>query len=201
MAQGGTTAIKPSAPLQMPAPNEQRWARELDNNRQATAVADSLMLENQDLSAQNSTENINQNLIQGETKMNFGSIKDALSQTTEIAGQQIFKKFLKQSWYNLVDSYGLTIIYINFHFIMAYLAKNKYFCKFGVALSFGGEMDALSNADGGISQTLTEYAEIIILLAVDALILFILLLVACIISLIVQCSSITGAVSCARQMI
>lgn len=192
MPQGGTTTIKPTAPLSMP--NEQKWARELGNNRQADTVAGSLPSQNPNQELQNlnpnlditdqTTGGLNQNLIQGISRMDTGAIKDILKQTTEIAGQQIFKEALKQSWYNLIESYGFTFIYINFHFIMAYLAKSKYFCKFGVALSFGGKMDAISKVGSGISQTLMEYAEIVILFTVNGLILFILFLIACNISLI-----------------
>lgn len=186
MAQGGTTTIKPTAPLQMP--NEQKWAREFDNNRQADAVAGSLQSQNpnpnQDLNASAEPAEISQNLIQGVMNMDIGSIKDAVGQATEMAGQKIFAEALKQSWYNIIETYGLTLIYINFHFIMAYLAKNRYFGKFGSTLSFGGKMDAVSKVDGGLSETLTEYAEIIVLFLINGLILFVLFLIACIISFI-----------------
>jgi hypothetical protein len=194
MAQGGTTTIKPTAPIQMP--NEQKWAREFNNNRQADAVAGALPQQNPnpnqepqnlnpnlDIVDQN-TGGLNQNLVRGISRMDTGSIKDILKQTSEIAGQMVFREALKQSWYNLIDSYGLTFLYINFHFIMAYLAQSRYFCKFGVALSFGGKMDAVGKIDGGISETLSEYAEIIVMFLVDGLIIFILLLLACFISLI-----------------
>jgi hypothetical protein len=41
------------------------------------------------------------------------------------------KKFLKQSWLNIFETFGLTLLYINFHFILAYVIKSPYFCKFG----------------------------------------------------------------------
>jgi len=184
MPQGGTTTIKSTAPLSMPT--EQKWARDFNNNQQATTVADSLSLQNQNLNPTINQENINQELIQGAMRLNTGSIKEALGQATEIAGQMIFKEALKQSWLNLIESYGLTFLYINFHFIMAYLARNKYFCKFGEegALNFGGKTDAVSQIDGGISKFLMEIAEIAILFTVNGLIIFILFLIACIISLI-----------------
>jgi hypothetical protein len=183
MAQGGTTTIKPTAPLQIP--NEQKWAREFDNNRQADAVADSLPIQNQNLNAE-TDPNINLEAAEDISKMNVGSIKEALSQATEIVGQEIFKKALRLSWLNLIDSCGLTFLYINFHFIMAYLVKNRYFCKFGEedALNFGEKSASLNKVGGGVSETLMEIAEIIVLFVIDGLILFAILLLLAQIALI-----------------
>lgn len=191
MPSGGTTAIKPNAPLTMP--NEQKWARDFDNQGQQLRVARSSATQNQNPNpeiqdmAGEAMAGIDQDMVENITRMNIGSIRDVMEQTRVMAGQMIFKEALKQSWLNIVETYGLTFIYINFHFIMAYLAKNKYFCRFGQegALSFGGKTASLSQVDGGISETLMEYAEIAILFVVNGLIMFILLLVACLISFIV----------------
>lgn len=49
------------------------------------------------------------------------------------ASRQGTGQILKLAWLNLIPSFGLTLIYINFHFIMAYLGGPfaEYFCKFG----------------------------------------------------------------------
>lgn len=49
------------------------------------------------------------------------------------ATQQLSATILKQSWLNLITSWGLTYFYILFHFIGAYLGGplSDFFCKFG----------------------------------------------------------------------
>lgn len=53
--------------------------------------------------------------------------KEAIAQ----AGQALTAQALKQSWLNLLSSWGLTYFYILFHFFMAYIANSRAFCKFG----------------------------------------------------------------------
>jgi len=38
---------------------------------------------------------------------------------------------LKQAWLNLIDSFGLTLIYINFHIFCRFVFGEKLFCKLG----------------------------------------------------------------------
>lgn len=186
MAQGGTTAIKPTASLQMP--NEQKWARDFDNNRQADAVAGTLPSQNPNPNPD--TQKPNQNPPQEGL---FNSIQNITDQVSIMAGQTVYTEALRRAWQGLfitsetIIGSILCLLYINFHFIMTYLVQNKYFCKFGVAFSLGlgSKDDALGKMDGGLSETLTEYAEIVVLFLVDGLILFVLLLIACIISFIV----------------
>lgn len=44
---------------------------------------------------------------------------------------------LKWAWLTLIPSFGLTLIYLNFHLLGAYLAHISWFCKFGEEWSIG----------------------------------------------------------------
>lgn len=46
-------------------------------------------------------------------------------------GKMITKELLKQSWLNLIDSWGLTLIYLNIHPWAGFIEGNKVFCKLG----------------------------------------------------------------------
>ncbi|OGY48002.1 MAG: hypothetical protein A3J65_00160 [Candidatus Buchananbacteria bacterium RIFCSPHIGHO2_02_FULL_45_11b] len=65
--------------------------------------------------------------------------KEAAKEKKKLAGlekalgtQMASGKILKQSWINLIDSWGLTYFYIAFHFLAAYFTPfSNFFCKFG----------------------------------------------------------------------
>jgi hypothetical protein len=62
------------------------------------------------------------------------AVKGAPEAAKEAAAQvgQIFTaRALNFSWLNLIDSFGLTFLYILFHFVMAYIVGSQAFCKFG----------------------------------------------------------------------
>ncbi|MFA5183971.1 MAG: hypothetical protein WC456_00410 [Patescibacteria group bacterium] len=40
-------------------------------------------------------------------------------------------RLLRQSWLNLIDSFGLTLIWINIHVFLRYVIGEKFFCKLG----------------------------------------------------------------------
>ncbi len=61
-------------------------------------------------------------------KSQVGSPTEQISSTI---GQQITAQLLKASWLNIIDSFGTTLLYINFHFLGKYFAGSKAFCDFG----------------------------------------------------------------------
>lgn len=62
--------------------------------------------------------------------------------------QQGTSKLLQQSWLNLIDSYGLTLIWINVHVFLRWTVGEKYFCKLGREWLGGGKMGGASAAKG-----------------------------------------------------
>jgi hypothetical protein len=64
--------------------------------------------------------------------------KSAIKQPVQFAkdivgeiGKKGTAEALKQSWLNLIDSWGLTFLYIDLHFIGKYIAHSRFFCDFG----------------------------------------------------------------------
>jgi len=104
------------------------------------------------------------------TKQAAKEVKDVAEQ----AGQQFTSKALRQSWLNLISSWGLTLIYINIHFMGKYFASSRYFSHFGqewtaklakVQAVPGGGMAAKKISAG------LRYVEIIALILLDFLLL------------------------------
>lgn len=61
-----------------------------------------------------------------------GKARAAGAAIANVAGQIITAELLKQSWLNLITSFGLTLLYIDFHFVVRYLAGSQMFCRFGM---------------------------------------------------------------------
>ncbi len=66
----------------------------------------------------------------------------------QAVSQMASARFLSLSWISLAPSFGLTLFYINFHFFMAHMLKNKRFCKFG---------EEWTPKVGGVSQGMGGY--------------------------------------------
>jgi hypothetical protein len=81
------------------------------------------------------------------------------------------KEALKYSWLNLIDSVGLTFLYLILHFIVRYIAGSKSVCRFGEEGAFGlipkEAQTAVSAVEGeeGLASKGSEYAEIIVFLS------------------------------------
>jgi|GEM_PF-1816569 hypothetical protein len=56
-----------------------------------------------------------------------GAAEEAVSAPISAATSE----FLKQSWLNIIDSWGLTLLYINFHVVCRFVFGEKLFCKLG----------------------------------------------------------------------
>lgn len=69
-------------------------------------------------------------------------------------------ELLAWSWRSLIATFGLTLLYINLHFVVRYIAGSQQFSPFGQALRFG----KISIGGKG-----AEFAEIIAMLVLDVL--------------------------------
>jgi len=108
------------------------------------------------------------------------SKKEGLAETAEAGLKKGVSMFtaqaLKQAWLNLIDSFGLTLLYINFHFIAKYIVGSDKFIGFGE--------EWLPKAAGGkIVGGAIKWFEIIALFFLD-IIFFILILISIILLLI-----------------
>ncbi len=95
---------------------------------------------------------------------------------------------LRQSWLNLIDSWGLTFIYIFIHFLGHYLGGplSGFFCKFGEEGAFGvipkQAQAAIGAIEGktGAGETIdagSEYAELAVFGILVGVVLLILAIV------------------------
>lgn len=100
-----------------------------------------------------------------------GKRADQIQQLAESAGvqvSQITAIALRTAWQTLIASFGLTLLYINFHFAARYLAHSRKFSEFGT------EWNPRSIATGKPNFGL-KYAEIGGMIFLDLLILLIVL--------------------------
>ena len=129
-----------------------------------------------------------------------GKPKQAIAQAKEAVGEISTKatgKFLQSAWLNVIPSFGLTLLYVNFHFAVVYLGGlSNFFCRFGhewvstakqmtppPAKKIAGKIkDAFgktgSQIAGQISDSMSkavEIFEIALLLIIDFIIFIILL--------------------------
>jgi hypothetical protein len=113
--------------------------------------------------------------------MAVGMAKTAFSTLTS--------NLLRAAIENLIDSFGLTLIYINFHVLCRFVFGPEYFCKLGQEWMAGGKTGGISKAAGaegkaasgmssmtqsfmGIPLSLLGTAEAALLGIVDAIIIF-----------------------------
>ena len=108
-----------------------------------------------------------------------GAIKGAVTAVAEKAGQLATGKILQFMWENVY--YVLPLLYINFHFVMRYIAGLKGFCALGEEWTSGAKgMGGASGAAGKAAQTpgrALEILEIIAMVLCNAIVIFVLLCV------------------------
>ncbi len=89
-------------------------------------------------------------------------------------------KLLQQAWLNLIDSFGLTLIWINIHVLLRYVVGSKFFCKLGEEWSLN-KVDTMSNNAGTEIKKPFEIGERMALGFLDfgclALLLFIIVMI------------------------
>lgn len=65
------------------------------------------------------------------TKDEGEGLKDKITGAIAAPAKQGTSWLLKASWLNLIDSFGLTLIYINLHVFGHWVLGDKFFCKLG----------------------------------------------------------------------
>jgi len=66
---------------------------------------------------------------------------------------------LKQAWLNLIDSFGLTLLWINIHAGLRMVIGDKFFCKLGEENTFG-----MSNLTERIALGILDFGCLLVLL-------------------------------------
>ncbi|KKS34554.1 MAG: hypothetical protein UU95_C0011G0012 [Parcubacteria group bacterium GW2011_GWC2_42_12] len=112
-------------------------------------------------------------------------MKRALAKKTLAPAKQGLSYLLKAAWLNLIDSFGLTLIWINIHVFLRWSVSDKLFCALGEewlpkqVTAAGG--DAAKTAGKGFGLL-----EIVVLLILDLIILFVIIAVLALIVMIVD---------------
>lgn len=91
-----------------------------------------------------------------------GAIKGAVMAAAEMAGQLATGKLLQFMWENIY--YVLPLLYIDFHFVMRYIASQNGFCAFGSEWSSKAQGKA-GGAAGQVAQAPGRMLEIIEMIA------------------------------------
>ena len=111
-------------------------------------------------------------------KLMQGDVKGIVSDAANTAGQMATARALSWAWLALIPTFGLSLIYINIHFIARYIVGSEKFCKFGEEwalkkmASEGGEGNPVEE----MSQMLGK-VEILGMFVLDALVIALILLI------------------------
>ena len=99
-----------------------------------------------------------------------GSIQEIGKEVTKQAGKQFTAQILKTAWLNIIDTFGLTLLYINFHFILKYIVGVNAFCEFGQ--EWAPPIPSQAGKTAGQAATgAVKWAEIILLFVLDILLM------------------------------
>jgi len=85
-------------------------------------------------------------------------------------GQKLTGELLKQSWMHLIDSFGLTLIYLNIHAWLGFLEGHKIFCKLGEEIKAPGKAKSFMGVLEMIGIILLDFIALLIILFVIAFI-------------------------------
>jgi hypothetical protein len=129
---------------------------------------------------------------QQETKSTLANLKRAASQAegsktdaegvgTQVAnmsGKILTGKILNYCWADVADlfvsTFGLSLVYINFHFIMKYVASVKFFCEFGEEWTMkgatGGAAGQAENQSAQTASSALKWGEIIAMFLLDIIV-------------------------------
>lgn len=122
--------------------------------------------------------------------------KDGLKKAMSEKIQKVTSNWLKQSWLNLIETFGLTYIYIFIHFVGHYLFRFSIFARPGKEFS-PEYMKGLVGEEKSkeLSTAALSILELIAFIVLSAIIGFIVLLIVIIIAYVIQCaSSVTNVV-------
>ena len=100
--------------------------------------------------------------------------KDKLEAKVAAPARAATSKLLQQAWINLIDSFGLTLIYINIHVFLRFVLGEKLFCKLGQEW-VPKQISSVSGAPGEMAGKTIGIAEVMALLILDLIAFFIIL--------------------------
>lgn len=94
-------------------------------------------------------------------------------------------KLLQQAWLNLIDSFGLTLIWINIHVFLRWVLGDKLFCKLGEEW-LPKQVTAVGGGAAESGGKMIGIVEVMALLILDLIVLMVILAILGIIVMIVD---------------
>jgi len=185
MAQTGTINDLDSS-LLMDRDEESRAAGELREGRRGAAAA-SEQSEGGEPGLAGKLQSLREATRAARQAMDLkAAAKEKLATMAAAPAKQGLNYLLKAAWLNLIDSFGLTLIWINIHVFLRWSVSDKLFCKLGEEwlpkeVTRAGGTEVAETANKGIGLL-----EIIVLLILDLIILAVILGVLALIVMIVQ---------------
>lgn len=209
------TALVYDEPLVGQDPNRQMANTLRKQQRGARADRDLNMAENTAKTKVKSSKDLNNNLRlvpqrreKEDTKSVLGSLRHrarqkmpvvvakgeaALEHAVTMPVRMATNEALSMAWLNIIDSFGLTLIWINIHVLMRFMAGSEFFCKLGHEWSTKAPgLDTASRSNKVTKELLERFGdsigvvEVMLLLALDFIVLLALLLVFIFIVLLVS---------------
>ncbi len=184
----------------LPPAQQAQAARDLrQDKRQAPAPQSRLEREKADLSKETGAEKSMRLTIEKREALKKKEMQQKAERAKEKAksdkqtfgemGKSLTAKALKFSWLNVIDTYGLTLLYIYFHFFGKYVVSSSYF------VDFGEEWTYEVNKDSGIktNATAAKYGEIILLILVTCLLILIIAMI--LVAILLPAVAVIAAVS------
>jgi len=98
--------------------------------------------------------------------------KDKLEEKVTAPARAATSKLLQQAWINLIDSFGLTLIWINIHVFLRFVLGEKLFCKLGDEWIPKQVSGAGGEAGKGLSKSI-GIVEVMGLAMLDLLVMFV----------------------------
>ena len=95
-----------------------------------------------------------------------GEAEEAAGQVGSKAAKVGTSRLLEMSWLNLIDSFGLTLIYINIHVFLRWVLGEKFFCKLGEEWMPKKIAGAVEGA-GQVAGKTAGIAEVVLLIFLD----------------------------------
>lgn len=215
-AEGGAPQ-KPYRQMEGQAEPEEQGGKEGQGSqtKKNGGSEDQVSGDNEQKELQRKLQALQRSVAQGKIRESAKAAKQIAKDVLAIVAQAVTAELMVQSWFNIIDTFGLTLLYLNFHFVLKYISHSRYVCRFGHewAKSFttgkagqasnmasqateagGGEEDSngFENMKEVVLYAVLEIVEIGLLLFIDLMLL--LLLIICTIIIFAPLMIVAGAV-------
>ena len=158
--------------------NSQTSAEKVASLNQARRSSAREEVDSNDLNSSESEEGFDFNTVRHRAQLNkLAKEKKNKKGVGTIIASPINKstsKLLQQAWLNLIDSFGLTLIWINIHVFLNLVLGSKLFCKLGDEWTAGSSF-SLGNTQASKKLKKVKIGEGMLLVILDIIVIFLIL--------------------------